>query len=680
METQHISTACIKCQPRIQKTTGRPRKFALLALTSVAFWILSGNLGHADGPTNPAVAMAFSEGTGTTTTNSGFLGGVAYLNPGTTINGYPMFTNNVPTGPYAPAGNSYSMDMGIVDTNGGGRTVDLTTMNGPSGTLGSFIGGMTICGWLNSQDNLIGSGGNRIAFALESPGGLGFDLIQQVNGALAFNVNQYNTAGPMSSYQMISQDPSAATNNWVFFAVTYDPNLTSGQVKFYFGRANKLAGFDSAVTYFGGPTNQIEYTGLLTVGNFSQVEGQYAATGTASRTYRGLIDELTIYTNVLTIDGIQQAQLQSQTVPAVPAAILRQPTNVTVTAGPLQTATFTVDANGSGLVTYQWRTNGVAVPNATNASFALPADTTKYSGTLVSVYVDNALTPDPGILSATALLIILTPLTPDGVIPDQADVFVDNTGVYNAWSQDTQINWGLGASSGLVTGQRRSYLQFTLGTNLVSSAKFRLWNYWGGPTVNGQGRLAQATSRVYGTITNLPLQITEPPAGTHSDPTWISPDNSNFVQIASDIVVGPAIGWYEWDITPWYNACRGQTTTIMLRGSATSGFDFPLYEDREGTAYTAGAGGSATNTGPRIEIVFPPLQFVSISVVGGSVIMRGSGPPGFNYVLLSSTNIVSSISNWTRLLTNQFDASGNFSVTNASTPAASQRFYRLLRQ
>ncbi len=584
-------------------------------------------------------------------------------------------------GTFVPAGNTRSIDFGIVDANGG-RKVDLTTDNGPfSGTLGSFIGGMTICGWLNSQDNRVGSGGNRIAFALETPGGLGFDLMQQTSGALGFNVNEYTGLGPLSSLGMVTESASADATNWVFFAVSYSPGLSSGQVKFYFGRANKLAGLDVARTYAGGPaTNEIEFTGKLTVGNFSAVEPQYSATGTGSRTYRGLIDQLRIYTNILTIDEIQQAQLESSIVPPVAATILRQPTNVTVTAGPFKTATFSVDANGSGLVTYQWRTNGVALANATNASVTLPADTTANSGLVLSVLVDNGLTTDPGVLSSNAVLTIVEPPTPSAVIPTTADVLYNGPSVFNAWSQSQQINWGLGGSGGVATSAgRRSFMVFTLGTNLVSTAKLKVWNYWGGPPINGSGRLAEAATRIYGTLTNAPLTITEPPPGSNSTlPGFVPPDNTNFFAISPDQTVGPAIGWYEFDITGWYNACRGQTTTVMLRAGATSGFDFPLYEDREGTAFTAGAGGTLTNTGPRIEIFLAPPRFVTVNTVAGKIIMSGNyGTPGSNYVLLSSTNITLPSSSWTRVVTNQFDAGGNFSVTNTMDAGVTQTFYRL---
>jgi len=239
----------------------------------------------------------------------------------------------------------------------------------------------------------------------------------------------------------------------------------------------------------------------------------------------------------------------------------------------------------------------------------------------------------------------------------------------------------LAGANGLATGQRRSYIQFTLGTSLASTVKLKLWNYWGGPAVNGQGRPSQATTRILGTAVGNPIQIAEPPVGSHSDPTWIAPDNTNFTQITSDIVVGPDIGWYEWDITEWYNARLGQTTIVVLRGSATSGFDFPLYEDREGTAFLAGAGGTLTNTGPRLEVFLAPPRFTSVSASGGNLLMSGvSGLPNGDYVLLHSMDVSLPLSGWTRVLTNQFDSAGSFSVSQALASGPSQGYYRLVTQ
>ena len=69
-------------------------------------------------------------------------------------------------------------------------------------------------------------------------------------------------------------------------------------------------------------------------------------------------------------------------------------------------------------------------------------------------------------------------------------------------------------------------------------------------------------------------------------------------------------------------------------------------------------------------------QIGSAVVSGADFIISGSGgTAGSNYVVLCSTNVALARSNWTVVATNQFDGSGNFSLTNAYSPTDPQRFY-----
>jgi hypothetical protein len=66
------------------------------------------------------------------------------------------------------------------------------------------------------------------------------------------------------------------------------------------------------------------------------------------------------------------------------------------------------------------------------------------------------------------------------------------------------------------------------------------------------------------------------------------------------------------------------------------------------------------------------------TVSGGNFIFSGSnGPAGSNYVVLTTTNIATPLTNWTPVLTNSFDSNGNFGVTNTINPAAGRGFYLL---
>ena len=193
----------------------------------------------------------------------------------------------------------------------------------------------------------------------------------------------------------------------MFVAVTWDPTLASDQVKYYFGNAEQLAYFDSSRTYAPPVTAPVlNYTGPLTVGNFVAAVSARNTIGSNSRQFRGLIDELRVYTNALTIDEIQQAQLDNATVPAIPVSFISQPpASAIVHAG--QSPSFSVLAAGSGQLTYQWQTNNVDVPGATNSQFTLANVTTADSGTTVRVLVDNAATADPGTASGGTTLTVV---------------------------------------------------------------------------------------------------------------------------------------------------------------------------------------------------------------------------------------------------------------------------------
>jgi len=75
----------------------------------------------------------------------------------------------------------------------------------------------------------------------------------------------------------------------------------------------------------------------------------------------------------------------------------------------------------------------------------------------------------------------------------------------------------------------------------------------------------------------------------------------------------------------------------------------------------------------------PTIATTTLS--GGNLVLIGSGGiNGWTYYLLTSTNLNLPVAQWARVATNQFDGSGNFSVTNAVNPAAPQTYYRIQLQ
>ncbi|MCX8157922.1 MAG: hypothetical protein N3J91_16030 [Verrucomicrobiae bacterium] len=249
------------------------------------------------------VRLPLNEGAGTVTTNLGNLGGTgAFIQQG----GFPVFSTNVPMGFYAPASNLFAVDFGVLGASDGNRAIDLTNPYG--NTLGRMEA-FTVCGWLNCRDLTAGGGGNRLLFALDGPGGRGFDLVQLSNGALQLGVNQWPDGSPaISSAGRVTADPAVGPQNWVFFGVTYDPGQASGHVKFYFGSPVVPAAVDRVVDY---PRGVLAGTGALTLGNFG-IAGGSARTAigpSASRCFRGLLDEVQVFNRALTLTQLQLVQV-----------------------------------------------------------------------------------------------------------------------------------------------------------------------------------------------------------------------------------------------------------------------------------------------------------------------------------------------------------------------------------
>ena len=103
------------------------------------------------------------------------------------------------------------------------------------------------------------------------------------------------------------------------------------------------------------------------------------------------------------------------TVSAVPVApfIDQQPADETVIEG--QSATFTVQATGTGVLSYKWRKNGTDIsPPATATSYTTPATTLADSGEKFSVVVTN----DQGSATSIDALLTVVPMSTSNKAPD----------------------------------------------------------------------------------------------------------------------------------------------------------------------------------------------------------------------------------------------------------------------
>jgi subtilisin-like proprotein convertase family protein len=87
-----------------------------------------------------------------------------------------------------------------------------------------------------------------------------------------------------------------------------------------------------------------------------------------------------------------------------PVTFLAQPAAITAAVG--HTATFSVRANGSGNLTYQWKQNGSAITGATDTSYTTPTLALADTGTSFSCDVTNSL----GTVSSSSATLTVQPL------------------------------------------------------------------------------------------------------------------------------------------------------------------------------------------------------------------------------------------------------------------------------
>ncbi len=79
----------------------------------------------------------------------------------------------------------------------------------------------------------------------------------------------------------------------------------------------------------------------------------------------------------------------------------------------------------------------------------------------------------------------------------------------------------------------------------------------------------------------------------------------------------------------------------------------------------------------RVEAETPPV-LGNVGLAGGKLVLSGTGGiTNGSYYVMTSTNLAAPLSSWTRLITNQFDASGNFNFTNPPNTGSAQSYYMI---
>ena len=199
------------------------------------------------------------------------------------------------------------------------------------------------------------------------------------------------------------------------------------------------------------------------------------------RYFNGLIDEVSIYNRALSsneIAAIYSIGSGGKCPPTPFPTITSQPTNQTVSVG--GTATFSVSANGTPPLFYQWSCNGTNISSATNTSLTLAnaqlTNTGIYSVTVTNLY--------GSVTSSNAVLTVLTQPPTITSQPTNQTVSVGGT-----------ANFGVA-----VTGSTPFSYQWSFnGTNLSSATNISLTLLNAQPT--NAGIYTITVTNLYGSAT-----------------------------------------------------------------------------------------------------------------------------------------------------------------------------------
>jgi hypothetical protein len=239
-----------------------------------------------------------------------------------------------------------------------------------------------------------------------------------------------------------------------------------------------------------------------------------------------------------------------------------------------------------------------------------------------------------------------------------------------------QMQFSAAALAGLPVGAKITELWFRLKTNSAAfPASTVTWSDY-------QVTLAQAANSVSAMSNTFSANMYSPVL-VKSGPLSVSPNNFTSGGAPNAfcpfIVFDTPYTYQGGDLVMLFRHPGSDSTVIAALldslSTSTSGY---------GTDFRALSANTfaATNGSPApatiVDIVFNYSISQSLTLTGANVIIAGSGGlAGAPCYLLSSTNVALSVSQWTLLGTNQFDAGGGLSYTNPIDPTVPIQFFQL---
>jgi len=287
--------------------------------------------------------------------------------------------------------------------------------------------------------------------------------------------------------------------------------------------------------------------------------------------------------------AISSAALLTVNASAVAPSITAQPASQIVTVG--QTATFSVTANGTAPLTYQWQKNSVALSRANSSSYTTPAATSSDGGAQFTVVVSNAVgsaTSSTATLTvnATSTLQITTSQLSEGFVAGGYSATLAATG------GSTPYTWSL-TSGSLPNGLSLSSGGVVSGTpSLAGSFSF---------SVQVKDASSATASRNFSINIASPspsVAITSPASGSSvSGTVSVSGTASDSVSISSVQVsvdggsYSPASGTNTWSFTLNTSSLSNGAHTLTAQATDAAGITATSFS----LALTVNNGSTASN-------------------------------------------------------------------------------------
>jgi hypothetical protein len=356
-----------------------------------------------------------------------------------------------------------------------------------------------------------------------------------------------------------------------------------------------------------------------------------------------------------------------------PPVITVPPTNQTVSVN--VDAELRVTATGTAPLYYQWQKDGTNLVSGhfggvTNFVLLIFSAQTNDSGnyTVIVTNSGGAVTSSPpAILTVSNFPPVLTlqPASQTVGVGSSVEFHIDGTAsppFVLQWRKDeTNLVDGTTASGSLIGGANSNPLT-------IDNVQ----------TNDAGGYLIIVTNSA-GSVTSSVAILT-----VVTFPTIIVPPTNQTVGLGSVVTfdvtaVGTAPLSYQW---------QKDGTNLVDGGRIDGATNFTLTiisaQTNDAGGYTVivtNMVGSVTSSPPAVLTVLLSPRFGNITAAGdtnGGFILSGAGGTnGGTYYVLTSSNLVTARTNWTRIATNFFDETGHFIFTNTAQTNAPQLFYLL---